>query len=273
MYCAQSVTCTQSIPVFQSEGKKLGDPVVYKTAITGTEPNYDAVCLAAQQAGANGVLTGQVGIVNIRIAAGCEQQGYKPIWITQGTGYGADEATAPQPGISTEMWAEFDDVPQFANTPQNKAENAALNKYYPGLNKNSELYLEEDSQVWDGGLLLAAAVKASGLTATQTPSPAEILKGLNSLKDNTLEGQAPPLTFKAGHGHVIDCWYTAKVVDGVPKLVNSRKYLPPRDFRAEHDGGSGGPFTLALSSNSDTHGATRSSWSRWILGLGLTSRG
>ena len=227
MYCAQSVTCTQSIPVFQSEGKKLGDPVVYKTAITGTEPNYDAVCLAAQQAGANGVLTGQVGIVNIRIAAGCEQQGYKPIWITQGTGYGADEATAPQPGISTEMWAEFDDVPQFANTPQNKAENAALNKYYPGLNKNSELYLEEDSQVWDGGLLLAAAVKASGLTATQTPSPAEILKGLNSLKDNTLEGQAPPLTFKAGHGHVIDCWYTARVINGVPKVENGGKYSCP----------------------------------------------
>ena len=46
------------------------------------------------------------------------------------------------------------------------------------------------------------------------------MKGLDTIKGNTLDGMAPPLTFKAGQVHDVNCWFTARVENGVPTLVN-----------------------------------------------------
>jgi branched-chain amino acid transport system substrate-binding protein len=46
------------------------------------------------------------------------------------------------------------------------------------------------------------------------------VKGLLSLKGDTLSGMAPPLTFKSGKDHPVDCWFTGRVVGGVPKVVD-----------------------------------------------------
>jgi branched-chain amino acid transport system substrate-binding protein len=32
---------------------------------------------------------------------------------------------------------------------------------------------------------------------------------------------APPLTFTAGQPHTIDCWFTGKVINGTPSMVNN----------------------------------------------------
>ena len=224
-YCAGVVTCLQSLPIFSSVGKEIGTPVVYKTAISPTAPNYTAQCLAANQTGANGVMAGQVSAINVRIGADCTQQDYDPIYITQGAGYGALESTAT--GLKENLWSEFDDIPEFATTPGVRAMNEALDKYYPGLRKNAELYQQLDTEAWEAGLLLEAAVKAGGLTASQTPSAAEVLKGLDSLKGDTLGGMAPPLTFKAGQPHVIKCWFVGRVKDGVAAVTNGAKVTCP----------------------------------------------
>jgi branched-chain amino acid transport system substrate-binding protein len=53
-------------------------------------------------------------------------------------------------------------------------------------------------------------VKAGGLTPSGTPTAAEVVTGLHSLKGDTLQGTAPPLTFPAGQPHPINCWYTGR---------------------------------------------------------------
>ena len=71
--------------------------------------------------------------------------------------------------------------------------------------------------------MLADAIKAGGLEANATPSSAEVVKGLESLKGDTLDGLSPPLTFTPGQPHPVDCWFTARLRNGVESLGNNGK--------------------------------------------------
>lgn len=48
------------------------------------------------------------------MATDCALQGYNPIYIEEGEGFGLDLTTG---AISKNTWAEFNDLPFFANTP------------------------------------------------------------------------------------------------------------------------------------------------------------
>jgi branched-chain amino acid transport system substrate-binding protein len=101
--------------------------------------------------------------------------------------------------------------------------NTALDKYYPGLRHNPNTFSEQSAGSWVSGLLLRDAVKAGGLGPSDTPSSAEIVKGLQSLKGDTLDGWAPPLTFAAGQAHHVPCWFTGHLQNGVNTLANGGK--------------------------------------------------
>ncbi len=101
--------------------------------------------------------------------------------------------------------------------------NTAVDKYYPGLRSDATSWGESDVMAWVSGLLLEAGIRAGGLAASSTPTAAEVVQGLDSLKGDTLGGMAPPLTFAAGKPHPVDCWFTTRLKSGVPSLVNGDK--------------------------------------------------
>jgi len=101
--------------------------------------------------------------------------------------------------------------------------NAAVDKYFPGLRNNATDWTQQGAGSWPAGLLLEDAVKAGGLAPGDAPTSAEILKGLYSLKADTLQGWSPPLTFTPGKATSVDCWFTGRVQNGVPALVNGGK--------------------------------------------------
>lgn len=220
VYCAESPDCAQSVPPFEATGKQLGIPVTYNAEISATAPNYTAQCVAADQQKVSSVFIGDASAIIARFASNCSQQNYNPIYVTEGAGFGLVEATAP--GLKDKLWNEFPAIPFFASTAVVKAANAAINKYYPGLQK-SAVYSEVAFMAWVSGVLLDHAVVAGGLTATQTPSAAEITRGLNKLKNDNLGGLTVPLSFTAGQPHNISCWFTTRVQNGVPSLVNNGK--------------------------------------------------
>ncbi len=76
---------------------------------------------------------------------------------------------------------------------------------------------------FDGGTLLDGDGQPAAGTASGAVTAASITGGLNSLKNDTLDGWSPPLTFTAGQDHKVDCWYTAKVVNGTPSMANGAK--------------------------------------------------
>ncbi len=81
---------------------------------------------------------------------------------------------------------------------------AALNKYDPGFTTSAN-YGPGATGVWASGMLFAAAAKAGNLG--DNPTSAQVLQGLYALKDETLGGLAPPLTYTQGKPTTVDCWF------------------------------------------------------------------
>jgi branched-chain amino acid transport system substrate-binding protein len=112
-------------------------------------------------------------------------------------------------------------LPFFDTSPEVTAMNTAIDKYYPGLRKNDNIYYEGSALAWPAGLLLEDGVKAGGLGTSEAPSAAEVTRGLTSLHGDTRQGWSPPLTFPANQPHPVNCWFTAHIQDGTSSLVNN----------------------------------------------------
>lgn len=219
LYCAEAPSCSQLVPAYRSAAKDYGLTLVYSGSISATAPNYTAQCLAAEQAHATALVVNDSAPPILKAASNCNQQNYDPTYVTLAEGDSTDMITAP--GMSKNNYISFADYPYLVNTPTTKAFNTTIDKYYPGLRKQTTTFLGSTGQTWAAGLLLEAAVKAGGLTASATPSAAEILTGLHSLKGATLGGWSPPLTFKAGQANPVDCWFTAHIQNGAATVTNN----------------------------------------------------
>ncbi len=218
-YCAEAAVCQETINAITTVAKKLGVPDIYNASISATAPNYTAQCVAAQQSHASAILNGDVDTVFKRVAADCSQQGYHPTYVSSGESYDVTMNSAT--GLKDDTWYESNDLPFFADNTAIKAMDAAVNKYYPGLVDKPNVWTGGGSdEIWASGVLLQDAVKSGGLRSTDTPTAGEIIQGLDSLKADTLEGLAPPLTFVAGQPHPIHCWFTFRVQNGTPSVVD-----------------------------------------------------
>lgn len=221
-YCTEAAACTEESNVISSAAQSLGTPVVYKAAISATAPNYTAQCVAAQQAHVDAILNGDVDPVFKRAAANCSQQGYHPIYISSGESYDVSMNTAT--GLAQNTWYESNDLPFWVKNPATEAMNAAVNKYYPGLvDKPTSWSGGTSVETWAAGVLLDDAVKAGGLQPGGTPTSAEITRGLSTVKNDTLGGLTPPLTFVSGQPHPVHCWFTFRVQNGTPSMTNGGK--------------------------------------------------
>jgi branched-chain amino acid transport system substrate-binding protein len=221
MVCAEAVVCSQYEQGLKAAGKQIGVPLTYATSISATSPNYTAQCLAAKQKNIKYMIVEDPSAIIARVATDCDRQGYDPTYVIGGGSFGPSFETTP--GLKASTWSYWPNLPYWSNNPSVQAMSAAVEKYYPGLQKNPAIWSGTSPLSWPSGILLEDAVKAGGLGPNDTPSAAEIVKGLQSLKGDTLEGWSPPLTFAAGKPHPVDCWFTGRLNNGVPELVNGGK--------------------------------------------------
>jgi branched-chain amino acid transport system substrate-binding protein len=221
MYCVESASCSQYEQSLKTTGKQLGVPLTYVTSISATAPNYTAQCLAAKNANVKYLIVEDASAIIARVAKDCDIQGYDPVYVIGEGSFGTLWQTTP--GLKKDTLSYDPNLPYWVNTPANQAMNAAINKYYPGLENNGAIWSGTSPLAWPSGLLLEDAVKAGGLGPNDTPSAAEVVKGLESLKGDTLQGMSPPLTFAAGKPHPVDCWFTSAVVNGQNQLLNNGK--------------------------------------------------
>jgi branched-chain amino acid transport system substrate-binding protein len=222
MYCAEAPICQQGVPAVKAAGKAAGVPDVFNAEIAVTAPNYTAQCVAAQQAHVESLFIGQSSSVIARVGNDCARQGYKPIYLTEGEGYSAVLLSGA--GLKDNTWSPYNDLPYWdTSNPSVQQMDTALDKYYPGLRSNTQIFSELSAMSWPSGILLEDAIKAGGLGAGDTPSATEIVKGLQSLHGDTLQGWSPPLTFTPGKPHPVSCWFTAHITGGVPSLVDGNK--------------------------------------------------
>lgn len=209
LYCAEAAVCAEGVKYLVTAGSSLGVPVIYKTAVSASAPSYVAPCLAAKESGADVLWVAQVVTATQNAISDCATQGYTPIELATSSGVAPDFATAK--GMDNHLITTQPDIPfSVKNTPGTKTMYSALKKYAPSI-LTSPNFNEEAVMGWVSGLLLEAAVKA-GPPGAVTGS--EVLSGLYKLKDDTLGGMAPPLTFKQGQLHQINCWFYMAAQDG-----------------------------------------------------------
>jgi branched-chain amino acid transport system substrate-binding protein len=219
LYCAEAVQCQEGIAPLKQTGQRLGLPVAYAAEISATAPNYTAQCVAAQQDHITALFVADIAAVAAKVAQNCSQQGYHPVYVIDGQSLSPSFTSTP--GIQDNLIGPSPNVPFYADTPAMRAMNAAVNKYYPGLLADGSKLTEYAIGAWPSGLLFEAAAKAGGLGANgSTPTSAQLISGLDSLKGETLGGFSPPLSFTSGQPHPADCWFTFALKNGKFSLPN-----------------------------------------------------
>ncbi len=207
--CAEASACTQFAGLFTAIGKIVGLPVVFNQKITVSQPSYQAVCLAARDNGVDGLATLENDTTVVKVANHCAQQGYRPIQINVAATAGS--AWVGETNLEGAVSAHSDAVPSADQVPEIKIMNAALDQYAPGVRTGAQ-YNVLDSSAWAGGQLFKLAAENAKLTPTSTP--ADVITGLYQLKDETLNGLTPPLTYAQGKAAFVTCWFTQQIKNG-----------------------------------------------------------
>jgi branched-chain amino acid transport system substrate-binding protein len=212
-YCAEAATCQQGVAPLEATAKKVGEKIGYVDQVAYSAPNFDAQCLAAQQAGVQALTVADAVSVVESVAGDCAKQGYTPWQIAVGAAVGQSFLTTP--GLKNRLIGSEPDIPFFSNvTPASKLMDATLKKYADSTTLQSPNFNEQATQMYVSGLMLAAAVKDAGAGSSKTITSAEIRKGLYSFHNETLGGMAPPLNFKKGVPNPVDCWYWIRIQKG-----------------------------------------------------------
>lgn len=209
LYCVEAPVCSQLLPVYQGAYKAIGGNLAYTSSFSSTAPSYASECLAAQAAKVQDLeIVGPAPVVP-KIAQDCQQQGYSPHILLN------DVVLTPSlaKSLGTARAVFGADALPFneTGTAAAKAFHAALQKYAPAvLNPDSFTQIDEDD--WAAGQLFAAAAKAGQLG--NKPTAKQLEAGLYKLKNETLGGLTPPLTFHKGKPNSVSCIFIMGLQNG-----------------------------------------------------------
>lgn len=211
--CAEVAACSLGAKLFAGLGQIVGIKTPFVQKITVSQPSYTAVCLAAKAKGVDGLSIVENATTVLRVADQCAQQGYKPKQLN----VSATTGTVWQDQASMEGMIATQSNPVLADTsiPALRTFHQALNQYQPGVAKGDQ-YNETDVSVWAGGQAFKLAAERAKLKPTSTP--ADVLKGLYTFKNETVDGLTPPLNYVAGKPTFTTCWF--------PQQIKSGKFTP-----------------------------------------------
>jgi branched-chain amino acid transport system substrate-binding protein len=216
-YCAETPVCAQAPVIMAAMAKPLG-LAVSTQRVSSTAPSYTAPCLAFKQQGVDAVNVAMSPNLVPRITTACAQQGFTPTNL--GSAATIDASWTKVPSMDGSLIAASNAVYTDTSVPGVKSFTDALNDYAPGLTSSAN-YGWPLIEPWAGGQLFAAAAKAAELTPTS--SPADVKKGLYALKNETLQGVAPPLNYVPGKPGFPSCYFEAKLDGGGYKPMGGDK--------------------------------------------------
>jgi branched-chain amino acid transport system substrate-binding protein len=202
VYCSSDPVCAELAKPVQAAAKAIGIKAPFASAIPDSAPNYTAPCVAAKEAGVNGIFAAESSTVVLSFVSSCSAQGYTPKYLAEDGAVASSWLTSA--GLQGLVSIENNLPAEDTSNPAVQTMTAALNKYEPGTVSSPD-YGPGATGVWASGMLLAAAAQAGNIGAT--PTSADLLAGLYSLKSETIGGLSPPLTFQKGKPTSVDCWF------------------------------------------------------------------
>jgi branched-chain amino acid transport system substrate-binding protein len=205
LYCSEVEAChTWNDSLQGGAAQRSGAQLVYTAQVSLAQPDFTAECLQAQSHGAEAILAAVDANSLVRMARSCAQQSYHPMYIA--VSLAVIDSVATDPNLQG-LVAPQGTFPWPANdTPLAQAYQDAIHQYAPGLRGSGA-----SSSVWTSGMLMLAATA----TLPANPGSQDILNGLWTIKNNTLGGLAPPITYHQGQGAVgSSCYFLVEVQGG-----------------------------------------------------------
>ena len=208
LYCAEVDACRAGADWAQDFSRELGLEVVYSGQISVAQPDFTAECLQARNRGADMMFIAADATATARGVTSCFRQNYKPLFVNVNAMQ--SDLLVENAGLAAGGITLAGDQPVFPwflkdGSPGITEFVAALQRYAPGNRPDGSTAMG-----WASAKLLEKALRRSG-----DPTSAGILRGLWSLKDETLDGLTIPLTFterqRSSKGR---CWFPTQIKDG-----------------------------------------------------------
>jgi len=189
MYCAELAVCAGILTPIKSSAEKLGTKFVGSAAVSASAADYASTCLQAKQTGAEVVADNLTLAASARMIPACDKQGFRPIWLLSQVG--VDPSLLAQPALEGSF--VYSDAFYYTSTVGAEFR-TAMGKYSP------QTPLTQGTASWTGAKLFQEALR--NVPADGTVTAAQVLDGLNSIKNNDLGGITPqPLSFTQGQPH------------------------------------------------------------------------
>jgi branched-chain amino acid transport system substrate-binding protein len=225
LYCAEFPTCTQESNAITTMAQEIGGiEVVTKLPISSTAPSYTAQCIKAKQAGADSMFILDAGPPILKIMSECRQQGLE---VQQALAVSEVSGELYEDPISDGVIVGFTNSPAAdTSTPGGKYFNEMLEKFAPGIQEKPE-WNEALTSTWSGLQLFRKAAELGKVTASSGPEA--VFEGLYKIKNYTIEGLSPPLSFEKGKGTYVNCYYLGEISNGEAVLKDPEAQCIPED--------------------------------------------
>jgi branched-chain amino acid transport system substrate-binding protein len=203
--CAEVVSCQKADEIRARHAGRLGFQTVYSGKSSIAQPDFTAECLAARNAGTQTFVVIMDANSLGRVAAACTRQGFNPTYVN--VAGNLLDSLAKNPNFEG-LLGNSNVAPFFqTGTPATDEFRTAVKTY----GQKAELGVGLMTG-WVAGKLLERA----GAQLPEPPTTDALLRGLWSIKDETLGGlSSQPLTFAEGRPPVgMGCWYAVQVKNG-----------------------------------------------------------
>jgi branched-chain amino acid transport system substrate-binding protein len=208
VYCIETPLCGTEVPPISGPNGTVaesGGKLVYTAAASLTSPSFTSQCLGAQSAGVQVMEVVMDAASVIRFAQDCALQGFDPLYETVSVAGLPSLDTVPQLNglvlpVSTFPWID-------TSTPGEEEFQTAMKDYDSAATVGPSTAIG-----WTAGQLVSAGSADLG----SAPTGAQLMAGLDTLKNTTLNGLTPgPLTFHAGSNATIaNCVYIVVIHNG-----------------------------------------------------------
>jgi branched-chain amino acid transport system substrate-binding protein len=207
MYCREAPACKPIGEQIKKLAGVAGFKLVWESQSSIAQPDYTSEMLSARNAGVKAMIAIMDNNSVVRMMRSAHRQGYDPYLSVQFSVY--EDRVARDGGKDVEEKVRISSLtPAWDSSPKMADYRAAMDKYVPGGTRGS----------W-GALNFVAGKYLEKIAREQfraTPTAADVLRGLYSLKGETLGGLTPPLTYPEGkpHAEVSLCWVQMKITNG-----------------------------------------------------------
>lgn len=192
--CREVAVCENVRAHYREVAAVLGLQVVHEAQVTLAQPDYTAEVIAARNAGAEAIVAAIDNTAAVRMARSAHRQGYFPEIVIQYSGL--DDRTTQAGGDELEGALIGGGMPYWGS-PKMADYKAAMARYAP-----SGIKASIGMNVWGAGKLME---KIAATFPAQQVSSEDFLRGLYGLRDETLGGLIPPLTYREGKGTENEC--------------------------------------------------------------------